>query len=406
MDRCIKTVRDFLHKRLTPGRKLFLALSGGNDSLALLNILITCRHFLHFELHIAHVDHAWRQESAQEATDLMRLAKDLKVPFHYRRLKSLTGSNIEDRYREERYQFFFQLQKELNFQAILLAHHADDQAETLLKRICEGARLKALVGIQYETKIDNLTLWRPLLSIRKEELTQLLKIRGIKPFDDSTNRNIHYLRPRMRLKIFPQIEKNFGKKIGRNFQKLNLLFQEMKDYLGEKSKEIEKMLVQGPFGAYLKDPADYARLEMRYFLEEKAHRIGAHLSYSSCSNLLTLIENRSPKATIHAGHLSYIINKDILFFLDKDFPSFSWDQWDQKEGRLTWKSFWKGICPIFPPNAKALLLDELNPTLRKKVKKWYTSNGVPSFFHEKAPVFCVKGKIIGECLTGKIYKYL
>ena len=84
MERPIKCVRDFLTLNLIPGKRLLLALSGGGDSLALLYLLIECREKLDFELHIAHVDHAWREESEREAALLERLARDLKLPFQLR----------------------------------------------------------------------------------------------------------------------------------------------------------------------------------------------------------------------------------------------------------------------------------------------------------------------------------
>ena len=401
MDRLLKSVRDFLTLKLIPGNRLLLALSGGCDSLALLYILIECQKLFDFELHLAHVDHAWRAASSNEARILKQLSEHLKVPFHHRRLEPLSGSNLEDRYREKRYAFFHELQEMWGFQAVLLAHHADDQGETLLKRICEGARLGALGGLQPETQRGILTLWRPLLAIRKEELSRFLKMKRITPFDDSTNRDIHYLRPRMRLQIFPGLEKQFGKKMGRNFHRLGLLFQDVKSYLEEKKKEIEKSLVRGPFGNYLENPSQIPKLEMRYFLEEVARTAKAHLSHDSCDVLLRLIEMRAPKATFHAAPLSYVLNQNVLFLLDRDMPSFDWKNWTQKTGKSTWKEFWKGVCSKTPSGSELLIWDRLTPVWRQKMKKWYTKNRVPLFFHDKAPVFCVQGKIIGECLTGK-----
>lgn len=401
MDRPLEYVKDFLTLKLIPGKRLLLALSGGNDSLALLYVLLECRKLFDFTLHIAHVDHGWREESASEAKLLGRMIKELQLSFHQRRLIPLIGSNLEDRYRKKRYAFFHELQEEWDFQAVILAHHADDQGETLLKRICEGARLGALGGLQPEVRLGKLKLWRPLLSIRKKELTHFLQVRQLKPFDDWTNRDIHYLRSRMRVKIFPGFEKEFGKNIGRNFHRLGCLFQDIKGYLEEKRKKIENTFVQGPFGAYLRNPQKYPRLEMRYLLEEKTRMLGVHLSHDSCDTLLRLIQMNASKATICAGPLSFVINKNILFFFDRKFPIFNWEQWVEKNEQSTWKDFWRGFCSRMPPKSEAVFLDGLTPILRKKIKKWYVSNGVPSFFHDKAPIFCIKGKVISECLTGR-----
>jgi tRNA(Ile)-lysidine synthase len=401
MEKPIKYVRDFLTLNLIPGKRLLLALSGGGDSLALLYLLIECREKLDFELHIAHVDHAWREESEREAALLDRLAKHLKLPFHQKRLSPVIGSNLEDRYREKRYTYFQELQEKWGFQAVLLGHHADDQGETVLKRICEGARLGGLGGLKAKTERGNLTLWRPLLPIRKAELLIYLNRKKLEPFDDWTNFDLRYLRPRMRQKIFPELEKQFGKGIGRNFHRLGLLFQEIAQYLDEKKEEIMQKLVQGPFGAYLEHPSKYPVLEMRYFLEEMARASHAHLSQDSCEILLRLIAINAPKAEIWAGPLTYILNKDYLFLLKKEIPPFDGSLWKDKGEPSNWKDFWKGSCLTTPNHCQMKLLDELTPVLRKKMKKWYAKHQVPPFLHDKAPIFVIGSQIVGECLTGR-----
>lgn len=390
----------FLTPRLEAGRLLLLALSGGEDSLALLLLLLESRKFLDFQLHIAHVDHAYRLESRKEAEKLQSLAEHFKLPFHLKRLKPMQGSNLEDRFREERYQFFHELQDQFNFQAVLLAHHADDQAETVLKRLCEGARLGALGGLKPERNKGNLTLWRPLLSLRKEELRNYLMKQQADSFDDETNRDIKFLRSRMRLKIFPALEKHFGKQIAGNFVRFGSLFQEIASYLSEKRDAIEAHLVSGPFGSYLENPSSFHPLEMKFFLEEKARAAFAHLSKDSCEALLRLIQKKEGKGVIYSPPLTFVINHSHLFILNRPFPPFNQGKWNEAEGASSWHAFWKGFCLPTPEKAKIFTLNELDPFLRKKMKKWYASHQVPSFFHDKAPIFVRDGQVVGECLTG------
>lgn len=401
-----KCVRDFLTLRLIPGKRLLLALSGGGDSLALLYLLLSCQDKLDFDLHLAHVDHAWRAESAEESHVLENLARHLKLPMHLKRLSPIEGPNLEERYRTLRYQFFQELQEEWDFQAVLLAHHADDQAETLLKRICEGARLGVLGGLQSEAKRKSLTLWRPLLPIRKKALAQFLQKRKISPFDDWTNRDLSYLRPRMRLQIFPDLEKQFGKNIGSNFYHLGALFQEVSTYLEEKKQQITAQLVTGPFGEYLEAPSRFSQLELRFFFEEKARAAGAHLSRDGCEILLRLIKIEAPKGTIQASPLTFQLTSRCLFILKGPFPSFSAEQWKWKNGKGTWKDFWLGKCQRPQEGSHMLPLSALEPLVRKKMKKWYAKHRVPAFFYDKAPIFALKGKIVGECLTGSDFKHL
>jgi len=220
----MRIVKDFLSIRLKKGAKLLLALSGGSDSLALLHLLIECRASLDFDLHIAHIDHGWREESLEEAKILEKLARSLRLPFHLHILKEIPDKDRENQCRIQRLQFFSTLHKQYHFQALLLAHHADDQAETVLKRICEGASWRGLGGLLEEKEIDGLPIWRPLLSVRKKRLETYLSQKHLTPFQDKTNLDPAYLRGRMRSKIFPDLEVAFGKQIGNNLVKLGHFF--------------------------------------------------------------------------------------------------------------------------------------------------------------------------------------
>ncbi len=393
---------NFLEKKPT----LLLALSGGGDSLALFYLLIESQKFLKVSLHIAHVDHGWREESLLQADALESLCLDVGAPFHRRRLNFASGPNLEERCRDARYQFFSELQEKWNFRAVLLAHHMDDQGETVLKRLCEGARIGALGGLRPEVKMGSLTLWRPLLSVRKEELSLFLKARKIEAVDDWTNRDTKYLRARIRGQIFPLFENRFGKNIGPNFHRFGLLFQEIGDYLKERVEQIEKRMVKGPFGSYLERPSEIPQLEMRYLLEEKARQCGAHLSHASCTTLLKLIERKAFKGRIDARHLTYVLNRGILFFIEREVPSPSWKGWKEKRGPSDWRDVWRGSIPLAPSGASSFGLGELSSILQKKIKKWYIKRHVPPFLHDKAPIFCSRGRIVGECLTGRLFKNL
>ena len=413
MNRLKQIVKDFLILKLNVDGNflekkptLLLALSGGGDSLALFYLLIESQKFLGISLHIAHVDHGWREESQLQADALESLCLDVGAPFHRRRLNFASGSNLEERCRDARYQFFLELQEKWNFQAVLLAHHMDDQGETVLKRLCEGARIGALGGLRPEVKMGSLTLWRPLLSVRKEELSLFLKARRIEAVDDRTNRDTKYLRPRIRGQIFPLLENRFGKNIGPNFHRFGLLFQEVRDYLKKRVEQIEKRMVKGPFGSYLEHPSKIPRLEMRYLLEEKARQCGAHLSHASCLTLLNLIERNAPKGRIDARHLTYVLNKGILFFIEQEVPAPNWNGWKKKKGLSDWRDVWKGSISLAPNGASSLGLGDLSSILQKKIKKWYSESRVPPFLHDKSPIFCSHGRIVGECLTGRLFKNL
>lgn len=391
-------VTDFLSLRLKQGAKLLLGLSGGPDSMALLYFLMASRKNLIFSLHIAHVDHRWREESKKEAKILEALATQLQLPFHLHTLKGINGSNVENRCREERLAFFTRLHQKYHFQALLLAHHRDDQAETVLKRVFEGAGLRALGGLRPTTYFGDLPVWRPLLSFKKTSLQSYLEQQNISYFEDRTNHDSVYLRARMRKKIFPEIERNFGKNIKNNCARLGSLCQEFSGYLEEKCQKLEKKLIKGPFGECL--PLVFHPTELKFFLKRYDEK--AHLSASALDLLIHLIQKGRGSRQIEASPITFYVNKHYLFILKNPFPNFV----EEKERwRVvpcgTWLNFWKGEIAVVKGNVRMENFVNIRPYSRKKIKKWYNAHAVPSFFYERAPIFVQKEKIIGECLTGK-----
>ncbi len=215
-DTLLQSVRDFLSKNHQGTKPLLLGISGGGDSLALLHLLLECKRFFSLDLHLAHFDHGWRQESAKEAESLKAAAKELGLPFHVQRGVCAEGGNLEDNAREQRMSFFMQIYKKVNAQALLLAHQREDQAETVLKRFFEGADLFSLGAMSPIDQRGDMIIWRPLLRSAREDLRKWLKEKGLQPFEDPTNRDSRFLRARMRQDLFPYIEKSFGKKIALN----------------------------------------------------------------------------------------------------------------------------------------------------------------------------------------------
>lgn len=392
-----RIVKDFLTLRLEKGSKLLLGFSGGPDSMTLLHLLLEAKEELDFSLHLAHVDHGWRKESEKESKALEGIADHLNLPFHLCRLEQMEGNDLENRARKKRFAFFSELQEKEQFQAVLLAHHKGDQAETVFKRVAEGAGIKGLGGLYPERKQGNLLIWRPLLSFKKEDLYSYLKRKRLHYFEDSTNKDLRYLRSRMREKLFPELEEIFGKRMEGNFARLGKMCQELSYYFEEKGKKIKNSLIQGPFGSYLDLSLGFHPVELKYFLKEIAP-----ITHDALEVLIKLIEQRRSSRLIYAHPYTFQLSRSHLFIYEKPFPDFfhkpeAWKK--EKEG--DWKSFWQGEIKIPEGDYEIKRILELEPMVRKRIKKWYGSNRVPSFFYDKAPVFVNNKRVIGECLTGK-----
>ena len=231
----LKCVIEFLHSHFKPGAPLLIAVSGGPDSLALLHLLVEARHFFPLNLHVAHVDHGWREESGPQAKILADNVQGLGLPFHLHVLeRSEATNNLESIARDGRLAFFLKLYREKGFQALVLGHQANDAAETILKRVLEGAHLTALGGMKPVAHFQEMPLWRPLLKVSKEELVSWLEKKGLAAFDDPTNRDPRFLRARMRTQILPTLAKDFGKQIQNNLCRLGETAHEVNAYLQKK----------------------------------------------------------------------------------------------------------------------------------------------------------------------------
>ncbi len=250
-------VKKFIEKEWDRKSPLLLGYSGGPDSKALLYSLLQTEAAK--VIHLAHVDHGWREESASEASALAEEAAALNLPFHTTRLEKTASKNIEEEGRLARLSFFRSLFDEIPFQALLLAHHADDLAETALKRLLEGAHLQNLGGMSKISAIMGMTVWRPFLAVQKKEILE----QGLLGFDDPTNRDPKFLRSRLRYTILPMLSHAFGKEISSNLALFSERAFELKEYLDRKIASVE--VLEGPRGlsAHL---GPLERMEARHFL--------------------------------------------------------------------------------------------------------------------------------------------
>jgi len=228
----ISLLKECLKKHCKTKQSVLLGLSGGPDSLALFYGLIELKKGSELEFAVAHIDHRWRKESSAEAIHLQQLALTHDVPFHLKVLDpSLLKGNLESACRDERLNFFKKLCSDFDHQAVVLGHHQDDRAETVLKRIFEGSGLPNIGGLSLHSVNDGLTILRPLITMSKSEIGKWLEERNISAFEDSTNLDVKYLRGRFRAVLIPYLAKEFGKEIAAPLNRLADEAQELKEHL-------------------------------------------------------------------------------------------------------------------------------------------------------------------------------
>lgn len=200
------------------GDRVAVAVSGGADSVALLCLLLELRAELGIVLSVAHVNHKLRgDESNEDERFVAKLARQHGLELHVReaRVDGSDGSGIEAAARELRYGFFRQLARDGRVSKIATAHTLDDQAETVLLRIFRGTGIRGLAGIHPRIVIEDQgrvlgEVVRPLLGFRRARLLEFLRERGQSWRDDLSNRDIAFLRNRVRHRLLPLIGEEFG----------------------------------------------------------------------------------------------------------------------------------------------------------------------------------------------------
>ena len=200
-----------------PGKELHLlvGVSGGADSVALLYLLKYLKIKYEFSLEVIHIEHGIRgQESKEDALFVEKLCAEWGIEFTIRSVdvpayarESRMG--LEEAARELRYQQFAKRRKEISPEKdvrIVLAHHMEDNAETILFQMARGSGLRGLCGMQpMRRTADGACYIRPLLVVKKEELLKCLEEAKIPHREDSTNQDDRYSRNRIRNRVLPEL---------------------------------------------------------------------------------------------------------------------------------------------------------------------------------------------------------
>jgi tRNA(Ile)-lysidine synthase len=193
-----------LAKLLDPNEKLLVGVSGGADSVALLDALVRGG----WQPHVCHLNHQLRgAESDADAEFVRELARNYGLPCTIESRKVAAG---EDAARQARHEFFASVAARTALPTLALAHTADDQVETFLMRLIRGAGIDGLTGMLPERRIGSLRVLRPMLSVWREEVLKYLDARGLKWREDASNRDLKFLRNRIRHELLPLLERDYN----------------------------------------------------------------------------------------------------------------------------------------------------------------------------------------------------
>ncbi|MCU9533868.1 tRNA lysidine(34) synthetase TilS [Streptococcus sp. CSL10205-OR2] len=283
--------------------KVLIAVSGGSDSMALLQFLYAYKKVLEISIAIAHVNHNQRLASKEEENYLKEWATNHEIPIYISHFKEAFS---EERARNHRYTFFKQIMSEHGYTALVTAHHADDQAETILMKLLRGSRLMDLTGIKERQPFFNGELIRPFLTIKKKDLPQVFH------FEDASNNENTFLRNRIRNVYLPSLQKEnpqLSHHLIETSREINLLKQALQSL----TKDISTQNCQ----VFLSQDAAVQCFLLQTYLEQF---VDLNLSKNQFEDVLHIIKTK-------ANYSHHLKNN---YYLIKDYQQFTVKKIDPK----------------------------------------------------------------------------
>ncbi|MBE9051894.1 tRNA lysidine(34) synthetase TilS [Nostocales cyanobacterium LEGE 11386] len=229
-------------------QRLLVAVSGGQDSLCLIKVLLDLQPKWGWYLSIAHCDHRWRTDSQANAHHVEKLAKTWGVSFY---LETATQPlNSEAAARNWRYQALSAIAQQNNDQYIVTGHTASDRAETLLYNLMRGTGADGLQALTWQRPlIGDILLVRPLLEITRKETEQFCQEFNLPIWEDSTNQDVKYARNRIRQELIPYLQTNFNPKVESALAQTAELLQAEVEYLEQAAEKLREEVIEEGLGS-------------------------------------------------------------------------------------------------------------------------------------------------------------
>ena len=302
----LKKIRDTIHlyTMIDPGDRVIAAVSGGPDSVCLLDALHQLSRDLEISLVVAHYNHGLREKEDEAETRLVHdMAVSLNLPFETGMADHLRGrdSSVEERARDARYGFLEEVRAKYMAGKIALGHTLNDQAETVLMRIIRGSGPPGLAGIP---PVRDKGIIRPLIGIKREEIMDYLKARRLPYAFDSSNTDKRYLRNRIRLELLPMMQEYEPQVIDRLCRLADIIREEdlfiesmASDWIDKESRADAEGGISIPLSSFVSLPGPLRNRVARHILK----RIGRGLrkiGYDHIQAILALADGGEAQSMI------------------------------------------------------------------------------------------------------------
>ena len=220
-------------------------MSGGPDSITLLDVLLKIQKEIKFNIVVAHINHMIRKEAIDDQKYVEEFCKNRKIPCFVKQVeiqdiakKQKIGT--EEAGRKIRYEFFDEILKQTNSNKIATAHTKNDNVETVLMNIIRGTGTSGLKGIEV---IRENKYIRPLLNCKRNQIEEYCKINNLKPRIDKTNMENIYTRNKVRNLLIPYIQKGFNPNIIEAIDRLSKISKEENQFIEDKTIQAYKEIL-------------------------------------------------------------------------------------------------------------------------------------------------------------------
>ena len=308
----IQIIEDFIasHELVVKGDHILAAVSGGPDSIALIHYL-NDRYMGNCHLSVAHVEHGLRgKESIEDMEFVEEFCKKWSIPFYSHqpnigKLKKEKGISTQEAARMARYSWFQTLMPTISANKLALAHHGDDQIETILMRQVRGS-LAGLAGIPVKRLLGNLSIIRPFLCVEKKDILTYCKEKGLSFRIDQTNETNTYQRNRFRKKILPFLKEE-NPKVHEAFQRQSEWIKEDNDFLQSLAETEIKTAVSSQkldeisinIQSFLQIPIALQRRGVHLLLNYLSEDIGNLVTAKHLDSVVSLLKKDSPSGILH-----------------------------------------------------------------------------------------------------------
>lgn len=220
-------------------KKVVLAVSGGVDSMSLLNCFLELKEDIDFDIVVCHVNHNKRKESIVEEEYITSFCKDRGIVCFVKSIDFKDTKNFQEVARSKRYEFFYKVLEKVESNLLFFAHHLDDLAETIIMRIIRGTSLNGYSGFHKVSYFGDIKIIRPFINLSKDELYAYQKEKGFKYFNDSSNDLDDYTRNKIRHLVIPEL-KAIDNKVLEKFSDFSYDILEASNLVMERVHEIIK----------------------------------------------------------------------------------------------------------------------------------------------------------------------